>query len=200
MFEHHGDPTARSNALEVEVGARIRKLRKSLGVTVSELAQSASISAGMLSRIENGYTSGSLSTLQRIAAALNIPIASFFAEVGQKRDATYVKAGQGLGIERRGSSQGHIYQLLGHQLRGEFAVDPYLITLDAGSVTHPVFKHEGVEFIYMLEGVMVYQHGAQDYDLCSGDSLFFDSDTMHGPIELKELPVRFLSVIVSSKG
>ena len=54
MSEQLGDVAARPNSPEIEVGVHIRKLRESLGVTISELAQSASISAGMLFRIENG--------------------------------------------------------------------------------------------------------------------------------------------------
>ncbi|MCY4542201.1 MAG: XRE family transcriptional regulator [Rhodobacteraceae bacterium] len=187
-----------SKSLEVEVGSRIRKMRKMLGVTMSELAQSASISAGMLSRMENGYTSGSIATLHRIATALNIPIASFFEEVDTKWDATFVKSGHGLTMVRRGSSKGHIYELLGHKLRGDFSVEPYLITLNAGSSAHPIFQHEGVEFIFMLEGVVVYRHGTEVYELHPGDSLFFDSDAAHGPLELKELPAKFLSIMVTS--
>ena len=184
--------------LESFIGAQIRELRAALGLTMTELAESADISVGMLSKIENGQTSASLSTLQRLATALNIPIASFFSTFDEKREATFVKAGEGLLIERRGSRKGHLYQLLGHSLRSALSVEPFLITLDENSDAHPIFSHPGVEFIYMVEGSVAYRHGSRVYELEQGDSLFFDSDVPHGPLELRHLPAVFLSVIVTS--
>lgn len=187
----------KDNSLEVAVGAQVRAIRQALGVTLSDLAKTASISTGMLSKIENGQSSPSLTTLQSLATALNVPIASFFARFDEKREATFVKAGQGLPIERRGSSKGHLYQLLGHGLRSETKVEPFLITLDEGSDAYPIFQHPGVEFIYMLDGEVAYRHGEATYLLTPGDSLFFDAEAPHGPLELRRLPAVYLSIIVT---
>ena len=183
--------------LEHLVGAQIRALRLALGMTGAELAAASQLSPGMLSKIENGQTSPSLATLSALASALNMPIGSFFAAADEKRDATFVKAGEGLKIERRGSSKGHDYQLLGHSLRSKVKVEPFLITLDEGSDAFPIFQHEGTEFIYMLEGEVAYAHGDQTYILTPGDSLFFDAGAAHGPLELRSLPAVYISVIVT---
>jgi quercetin dioxygenase-like cupin family protein len=61
------------------------------------------------------------------------------------------------------------------------------------------FQHEGVEFLYMLEGELSYRHGDKTYTLTPGDSLFFDADVPHGPDELRRMPIRFLSVICYSR-
>jgi transcriptional regulator with XRE-family HTH domain len=183
--------------LEMLVGAQVRALRTALGIKLSELAASAGLSQGMLSKVENGQTSPSLATLQALAQALNMPLASFFTKFDQKSEATFVKAGQGLTIERRGSAKGHRYQLLGHALRPEVGVEPYLITLDKESDAYPVFQHEGVEFLYMLQGAVTYTHGDRTYDMAPGDSLFFDAAIPHGPLRLTRLPAVYLSVIVT---
>ena len=47
----------------------------------------------------------------------------------------------------------------------------------------------------MLEGHVVYRHGGKTYDMHPGDALFFDADAPHGPEELRDLPIRYLSVI-----
>jgi uncharacterized cupin superfamily protein len=107
-----------------------------------------------------------------------------------------VKAGEGLIIERRGTRAGHQYQLLGHSLGKSIAVEPYLITLTKESEVFPVFQHAGMEFIYMLEGRIDYRYSDRTYQLKPGDSLFFDADAPHGPEELLDLPIRFLSLIV----
>lgn len=183
--------------LEQLVGAQIRGLRLAVGMTNADLAAAAHLSPGMLSKIENGQTSPSLSTLQALATALNMPLGSFFATFDDKRDATFVKAGEGLTIERRGSSKGHKYQLLGHSLRSAVQVEPYLITLTEESDAYPIFTHEGTEFIYMLSGEITYAHGDQTYRLTPGDSLFFDAGAAHGPLELRVLPAVYLSLIVT---
>ena len=183
--------------LKIQLGCQVRSFRKDLGVSLSELSKMSGLSTGMLSKLENGLTSASLATLLRLAEALNIPIASFFAEFDEKREATYVRSGQGLTIERRGSSKGHLYQLLGHSLRSKTSVEPFLITLGEDSDAYPIFKHPGIEFIYMLSGKVTYRHGSRTYQLTPGDSLFFDSDTFHGPLELKQIPAVFLCVMVN---
>jgi transcriptional regulator with XRE-family HTH domain len=189
------DPAKRS--LERLVGAQVRALRTALGMKLSDLAAAAGLSQGMLSKVENGQSSPSLTTLQALAGALNMPLSSFFTKFDQKSDATHVKAGQGLTIERRGSSKGHRYQLLGHGLRAEVGVEPYLITLDEGSDAYPIFQHEGVEFLYMLQGDVTYMHGDRTYRMEPGDSLFFDAAIPHGPLKLIRLPAIYLSVIVT---
>ena len=51
----------------------------------------------------------------------------------------------------------------------------------------------------MIEGEVGYRHGNKTYALKPGDSLFFDADVPHGPDELRELPIRFISVIAYSR-
>ncbi|MEM9761740.1 MAG: helix-turn-helix domain-containing protein [Pseudomonadota bacterium] len=192
------EPVLQEKALEVWIGSQVRTYRTALGMTMAELARSASLSVGMLSKIENGQTSPSLTTLQHLATALNIPLASFFATFDEKRDASFVRAGEGLTIERRGSRSGHIYQLLGASLRNKVKVEPFMITLTRESDAYPIFQHEGVEFIYMIEGSVVYRHGDMNYELNPGDSLFFDAEAPHGPLEMRDLPCRYLSIIASA--
>jgi transcriptional regulator with XRE-family HTH domain len=194
-----GAPAATHRALEKALGGQIRRLRRGLDLSVSDLAAAAGISTGMLSKIENGQISPSLATLQSIAAALGVPLASLFAAFDENRDCSYVKAGQGVVIERRGTKVGHVYQLLGHALGGDMVVEPYLITLREGAVAYTGFQHAGTEFIYMLTGEVVYRHGEQTYRLKPGDSLLFDSAALHGPEELVALPMTYLSVIIYTR-
>jgi transcriptional regulator with XRE-family HTH domain len=193
----HALQGARDNMLEVAIGREVRGFRNKLGITASDLARAADLSLGMLSKIENGVTSASLTTLQRLSKALAVPVTALFRRFEERRDAVFVSAGQGLLIERRGTRAGHQYQLLGHTggLSGSVVVEPYLITLTEESDVFPLFQHGGHELIYMLEGEVVYRHADKLYPMKPGDSLFFDADAPHGPEELVKLPIRFLSVI-----
>ena len=166
-------------------------------MTVADLAAAAGLSPGMLSKIENGLTSPSLGTLQSLSRALGVPVTAFFRRFEDKRDAVFVAAGDGLVIERRGTRNGHQYQLLGHSggRSGRVVVEPYLITLTEASDVFPLFQHSGLEFLFILEGRVVYRHAGRLYPMGPGDSLFFDADAPHGPEEMLERPIRFLSVI-----
>src|SRR4030081_204699 len=137
-----------ARALEAGIGGEVRRLRKSVDLTGAELGVAAGISAGMLSKIENASISPSLATLDALAKALNVPVSRLFAESEDRRDCSFVKAGSGVRIERRGTKAGHRYDLLGHSLAGQLGVEPYLITLKEDAVPYTNFRHAGVEFLY----------------------------------------------------
>lgn len=193
-----GAPGA-GRTLEQALGAHVRTIRRRLDLTVSDLSTASGISVGMLSKIENGLISPSLATLQAITGALNVPISTLFSTFEEKRDCSYVPAGHGVRIERRGTKVGHIYELLGHALGGDVAVEPYLITLSDEAVPYTGFRHAGAEFIYMLTGEVVYRHGDSTYHLRPGDSLLFDSLATHGPEVLVERPMTYLSIIIYNR-
>ena len=183
--------------LEVAIGREVRAFRRQQKLTVAELANATGLSIGMLSKIENGITSPSLSTLQALSHALSTPVTSFFRRFEERREVVHVKAGDHIEIQRAGTRAGHQYNLLGHigSNSSGVVVEPYIITLSASSDVFPTFQHDGVELLYMLGGEVKYRHGDQLFHLCPGDSLLFDSDAQHGPEVLVKLPARFLSVI-----
>jgi len=193
----HAVREPKENNLEMAIGHEVRAFRKKLGITVTDLAAATGISLGMLSKIENGNISPSLTTLQSLSRALGMPLTAFFRRYEEPRNAVFVKAGQGIELERRGTRAGHQYNLLGHidNNTSGVIVEPYLITLTADSDVFPTFQHEGMEFLYMLEGEVVYRHGDQLFPMQPGDSLFFDADAPHGPEVLVKLPARYLSII-----
>jgi DNA-binding XRE family transcriptional regulator len=197
MQDPHRIREDREKVLEVAIGREVRAFRRQKDITVAELAILTGLSIGMLSKIENGNTSPSLTTLQTLAHALSVPLTSFFRGFEEHREAVHTKAGQGVEIERAGTRAGHQYNLLGHigANASGVMVEPYLITLSTSSDIFPAFQHGGIETIYMLEGELLYRHSDQIYHLRPGDTLFFDADAPHGPEGLEKLPARYLSII-----
>jgi transcriptional regulator with XRE-family HTH domain len=189
-------PLTGERSLEQVIGAQVRQHRRRLGLTGAELAAAAGLSVGMLSKIETGQISASLGSLQSLSEALGVPLTALLAPYEQRRDCSFVGAGRGVTIERRGSKAGHRYQLLGHSLAGEIVVEPYLITLSTDAVPYASFQHAGTEIIHMLTGVVGYRHGDRTYRLSPGDTLMFDAEALHGPEELVELPMIYLSIII----
>lgn len=183
--------------LEIAIGREVRALRKQLGITVADLGEATGLSTGMLSKIENGLTSPSLTTLQSLSSALGVSISTFLRRYEETRNAVHVKAGAGVEIERRGTRAGHQYKLLGYLGPNGSGVtaEPYMITLNTDSDVFPTFQHEGVEYLFMLEGRIEYRHGEKTFLMEPGDSLFFDADAPHGPERLIKLPARYLALI-----
>ena len=199
-----GDPAPRDRevptdtpampGLETAIAAQVRALRRAAGLSVAEMAVRAGISKAMLSKIENAQTSCSLSTLARLAAMLDVPVTALFRGADSGREAAFTEAGHGAVIVGRGTRVGHHYELLG-ALRGQHKrLEPVLVTLTEKSEPFPLFQHPGTEMLYMLEGVMVYGHGDNEYTLRPGDTLLLDGEGLHGPHDLVRLPIRFLAV------
>ena len=151
--------------LQEAIGRQIREFRTALGMTVAELGRQSDLSPGAISKIERGLTPPSLASLSAIAGALAVPVTALFRKHEEQRDASYVEAGKGLVIERRGTRVGHRYELLGHTISGRVAIEPYLVTLTEESEVFPLFQHAGVEFLYLLEGEVVYRAAGSTYHL-----------------------------------
>lgn len=182
--------------LERIIALRVREYRRAAGLSIADMATRVGVSKAMLSKIENSQTSCSLATLERIADGLQVPVTALFRGIDSDREAVFVPAGHGARIVRRGTRVGHQYQLLG-ELRGpRKRLEAVLVTLTESSEVFPLFQHPGIEVLYMLEGEMVYGHGEARYTMRPGDTLQLDGEGPHGPDELVELPIRFLSVTV----
>lgn len=188
---------AKTQGVSKQIGATVRRVRGSMGLTLGDVAKRAGISAGMLSRLENGDVSPSLETLAALTAALGIPLANLFTDVGKSRGgAQHVPKGQGLEVVRRGTKRGHTYHLLAADRGPRRAFEPFLVTLNDKSEVFPGFEHPGTEFIYLLEGSLTYRHGDETHLLKAGDSLTFAGAVPHGPEKLLKTPIRMLSIII----
>jgi transcriptional regulator with XRE-family HTH domain len=191
------DPNDDGAVLELEtaIAANVRRLRVQQGLSVGDMSAKIGISKAMLSKIENAQTSCSLSTLALLARGFDVPATTLLRGAESDRPASFVAAGQGAPIVRRGTQRGHEYRQLG-SLPGEHKrLESLLVTLTESSEVNPLFQHPGTEMIYMIEGEMVYGHGRSTYRLAPGDTLQFDGEGAHGPLELIRVPITFISVI-----
>lgn len=183
--------------VEIQIGKQIRSLRVERNVTLKQLAEEVKLTTGQLSKIENGKVSSPVSTLTRIASALGVEVAALFDFGDTESRAVLVRKTDRKEIVGRGSKIGHSYESLAYGLPFEKHFEPYLMTIEEKKIdpAKNIFKHPGHELLYMLEGQMVYRHRDQTYSMEPGDSLFFDATFEHGPVSVKDTPVRFLSII-----
>jgi transcriptional regulator with XRE-family HTH domain len=195
MTAEHDRARPAEGALERAIAVQVRRHRRAHGMTVGELSVRAGISKAMLSKIENSLTSSSLTTLSRLAGALNVPITALFRGADGGREAVFTPADGGARIVARGSRVGHEYTLLGALRDPHRRLEAHLVTLTERGEVFPLYRHAGTELLFMLEGEMVYGHGESSYTLGPGDALQLDGEGVHGPQELLALPIRFLSVV-----
>jgi transcriptional regulator with XRE-family HTH domain len=179
------------------VGRALRDRRREHALTISDVADIARISPGMLSKIENGQVAPTLDVIERTCTALGLTLGKLFQNYAvPDGSAQQVKAGQGMEVVRVGTKRGHTYHLLAYGRGPRKLFEPFLITMNDQSEAFPSFQHEGTEFIYMLQGKIAYRHGRNTYRLEPGDALTFAGNVLHGPEHLMEVPIRFLSIII----
>lgn len=185
------------NSIEAQIGKRIRALRLERDVTLDQLAEKTKLTKGQLSKIENGKVSCPVSTLTRVASALGVRVGNLFDADDSSARAVLVKKGERKPIVGCGSKIGHSYESLAFGLPFGKSFEPYLMTIDEKKIdpAKNVFKHPGHEFLFLIEGKMVYRHAEETFRMEPGDSLFFDGTIEHGPVSVSRTPVRFLSII-----
>lgn len=160
---------------DVNVGRRLRELRGERGLSIRALAEKSMLNVNTLSLIENGKTSPSVSTLQQLAAALEVPINAFFETQTPPRSIVYQKA-----RERQPAAFAHgTLADLGTGF-ARYGLEPFVVTLEAraDSGKTPIV-HTGLEFVYCLEGCIGYEVDGQVFTLDPGDSLLFEAHLPH---------------------
>ena len=175
----------------IDVGARLRMLRAGAGLSIRALAEMSGLNVNTLSLIENGKTSPSVSTLQQLASALDVPVTEFFVtEVGTKT-VVYQKNG---GRPRALFEHGVMEDLGAGMTR--FGAEPLIVTLEAkaDSGKNPIV-HTGREFVYCLEGQVAYTVDTNTYLLEPGDSLLFEAYLPHRWKNADAQPSRVLLVL-----
>jgi transcriptional regulator with XRE-family HTH domain len=179
------------------LGRALRDRRREHALTITDVAELARISPGMLSKIENGQVAPTLDVIERTCTALGLTLGKLFQNYAvPDGSAQQVKAGQGMEVVRVGTKRGHTYHLLAYGRGPRKLFEPFLITMNDQSEAFPSFQHEGTEFIYMLHGKIAYRHGRNTYRLEPGDALTFAGNVLHGPEHLIEVSIRFLSIII----
>ena len=195
VLEEPSDTPSSAEVCRV-VGSRVRELRQAMGSTMARFAEAAEISLGMLSKIEHGQTAPSLATLVRLAQAAEVPVTALFRGLDEEHDIVIIRADEGHEIVHEGSGPGRIYRDLGTMRGPSRVIEPMMTTLTERGEVFPLYQHPGIELIHMLEGTMEYGYGSGRYTISAGDTMQFHGEVAHGPTDLIDLPIRFLSVKV----
>jgi transcriptional regulator with XRE-family HTH domain len=160
---------------EIDVGRRLRELRTLKGLSIRSLAEMSGLNFNTLSLIENEKTSPSVSTLQQLAMALQVPITAFFESENHHPDVVYQKSG----LRPKATFVHGGLEDMGNGLALGEGI-PLLLTLEPGANSGPeAIVHTGQEFIYCLDGCFFYTVAGKEYILEQGDSLIFEATLTH---------------------
>ncbi len=188
-------PHATTDNEIVDIGSRLRELRKEHGLSIRAMANKSHLSVNTLSLIENGRSSPSVSTLHQIALTLDIPITSFFEIEQPESLIVYQKAGQRL----QGNFTHGTLEDLG---AGLFStnIQPFLVMLEPEEGSgESSMVHSGLEFVFCLKGRLLYTIESQTFMLEPGDSLLFEASQSHRWINADTTPTHSLLILIPTQ-
>jgi len=189
-----------SDVRELNIGLKIRQLRKMERLTLQNLSELSGLSKPLLSQIENDQVIPPLATLLKIAKGLKVGIHVFFEEEGDRRKFVLVRSNDMKSSRRRSgndSPQNYLYHSLAPGMRHK-SMEPFLIAFETGPWDDSLlYCHDGEEFIYLLHGELEFHYGQEVMILKGGDSIYYDSSEAHGYISLGGEKAEAVAVLYS---
>jgi transcriptional regulator with XRE-family HTH domain len=158
-----------TNGFETDLGARVRTLRRERGLTLKGLGERAGLSHPFLSQVERGLARPSVSSIERIAAALDVSVARLWSPPRTGEAVQIVR-------EDEGERDDDGLRELGH-VPGA----PVLREWSAGSRRWPdaLEVRDGEIAIYVARGSIEVDVDGTVHELAEGDTIYFDGTTPH---------------------
>lgn len=176
------------------IGANIKRLRTSKGMTLKGLSAATDLSIGYLSQLERGLNSVAVDSLAKIAEALGVTLHYFISKVdGKTHDDLVVRSYEREIVfeENRNYIQ---YHLTADRSDKSFLAR-YVEILPAAEDNELIsYNHGGEEFVYVLEGILTLHFNHMKYDLYPGDSAHYNSEAVHAWGNYTNKTVKFVGV------
>ncbi|HEY5562880.1 MAG TPA: helix-turn-helix domain-containing protein [Clostridiaceae bacterium] len=158
----------------MELGKKIRKLRLSQKTSIEQLSEKTGLSKGSISQIERNITGLTVTSLWKIAKALNVTMNYFFDEFEEY--SPIVRKNERKKIQINNSNRS--YELLCPNLKK--AIEMLSIEIGPGECsTADLISHEGEECGVVIKGTLNILWGEKQYALNEGDSIYLDSTIPH---------------------
>lgn len=187
----------------MQIGKKIKELRKQKELTLQQLSEMSGVSIGLLSQIERDVSSSTIHKLQKIVKALDTSIASLFDENHAPPESSENQSNRSasprISIVRAADRKklllpfGGFLELLApiHNHKMEFIY----IRHPVGTKVKEPFHHEGEECGLVLQGSLKVTIGDEEFVLEEGDSIYFDSTIPHSWENVGDVEVQFVSAL-----
>ncbi len=179
----------------INIGKRIKEIRKNHKKTISDVAMKAGVTAGLISRIENGRTIPSLPVFLKIVDALETEMTLFFDGMPKVNGVNFLvsrKDDQTI-IEKEDEAIGFTYNYIFGKQLNSVGFESVLLEVEPHSEREKVTT-DAFEFKYILTGECYYLIGDQQVLLKEGDSIFFDGRIPHVPMNKGKVSSKMLVV------
>ena len=169
----------------LDLGARVRALRKSRKWTLEQAATEAGLARSTLSKIENGQMSPTYDALKKLATGLKISVPQLFTPPQDDRingRLAVTKAGQGAAQ----ATTTYEHELLADSLTKKQML-PYRARVRARDLTEfdGWVRHDGEEFLYVLTGIIkLYTQFYEPIEMRRGDSAYYDATMGHNVVSV----------------
>ena len=155
------------------LGEKIKKIRESNDWTIESLAQKTDQTPEFIQKVETNEVVPSVSFLLKLSRALGVDPGTFLSD----EEKAHIQDKRAQAFTTR--TRNYAYQTLtpgaeNQHLRG------FMITIEAKQAHKPVaYKHEGEEFIYVMEGSLELTLDNKVNNLKSGESMHYNSEIPH---------------------
>jgi len=163
-----------------DIGERIRKLRQEKGLSLDALSSLTGFKVNLLASIENNEAQPQLGTVIKLSKALDSAFGRLVSGVGDKLYSITRKDERrtvSRSTSQTGKKQIYIYKSLAPDVKGRH-MEALIVQLAEVSEKE-ISVHEGEEFIFVLEGVVVLEIGEDSFELEPGDTAYYLSTTPH---------------------
>lgn len=171
----------------MDIGGRIKHLRKQKGLTLEELASRSELSKGFLSQLERNLTSPSVATLDDILEALGTNLAEFFKE---EQDERIVFRAADFYVDEK---ENHTIRWIVPNAQ-KHSMEPILLELPPGGRSFEMSPTSGEEFAYVIEGSVVLCCDDKRSPVRKGETFYMKCNTFHHLENEKKMPARVLWV------
>ena len=161
--------------MNVDVGAKLRTIRKMHGLSQRELAKRAGVTNGMISLIEQNRTSPSVSSLRKVLAGIPMTIGDFFTLDFESDAAIFYDADD---LPDLGSADVHL-RLVGHKRKDRKMSILHEIYPPGADTGPEMLSHDGEEGGVVVEGEIEVSVGTRQRVLSPGDAYYFESRLPH---------------------
>jgi len=159
------------------IGPKIRQLRRQKHFSLQQLAERSGVSAAAIHKIERNGMVPTVTTLMKIAGALNRTVAYFVEEQEEAKPVVFIPARQRRPVFT--SKEGLDLQGISGPY-GRYLMAGAIATVEPGATSGPKpMEHAGEELVLMLSGVLSFEIEGEEYVLQRGDALHFRTDRPH---------------------
>jgi transcriptional regulator with XRE-family HTH domain len=153
------------------IGPKVRDLRQQAGLSLQQLARRADVSAAAIHKVERGDMVPTITTLLKLADALERPIAHFVGDEAPTPVASVVAAGAGAEARDGGTTRTAITAA-----PERFRVGGAAVVVDAGAEGSSGGPQAGEELVHLLEGALEVEVAGERHVLGAGDTIQFPAD------------------------